>query len=862
MATYDYLRKQALKDVWRVPTLDRQFIIEPRRITKTYGRKKNVTVVWETLRLPDDTSTWHVYDAGPVSMMSLNLFRKCTDWTSLSDATNNRGVYINAYISSGVELPRFDSFYRYTDVGSLIFAFKVNKRTIPKLDVDKVFIRVYSSASVNGVQLPLISATPHIQTSGRYVTTVADIAALQTSIDALPTDGRTNIYHNGIWYDSLDKITITIGDWIEFIYDQTFYKSYEFAISDLYHYNSLMDSDQKYLLHHTDVSNALDFYDDIDVYIIQKENNQPLRGVYFHKNSVAAVRQLTHRDYGLRTRNIPPIASVIQGLDEPTLDAPASSLFIRLDIRRPALTNNVLVYEHTRLFELYKLPSADIVRAFQGIDSNVPFWTAPALEQSFYTLGMRCSYNELTKELAESIFGYNASSKIVGDTPVKLTTIGLQDVVLPIRMQHGCTVYEYDADGLFLEWHQHMAGQTYRPHNLLTAYVEAIVGLGSDRLDQVHNVKSLTLNELYTYRVYNGSLVGNVVQNVFEDVTGSDKYTIVDNEFTWVSPRTIDYPIVMSDSRFFAKDYRVRPQFGSIKLLLTTQQIRPQGDGIYKMPFPMGQMDIILNGHSLIKDLDYFVNFPEVIIVNKEYLVDAQIQDQKIHIRFCGFATRQLEMAAEGDIGFVEHGLLSNNNRYDLRDDKVQRIIIDGKLYTKSELVFSENHSGISIVDAANGKPYMVKDMLVPVKPFTTSDMYALRNASKQVDKIVSDYLTLKLPQPARGDVMAIPNKYHVFSPFVNTLITDIRSGSLNLPTRIDGFSKQEVIDVCKRYEYILKFDPIKSPYIQDERFVAIDPHGYPNVVSVSANAYRFLTKVVEVYCDGRIILSPFLKTA
>jgi hypothetical protein len=189
-------------------------------------------------------------------------------------------------------------------------------------------------------------------------------------------------------------------------------------------------------------------------------------------------------------------------------------------------------------------------------------------------------------------------------------------------------------------------------------------------------------------------------------------------------------------------------------------------------------------------------------------------------------------------------------------------VIIGGKLYTKSELIFSENHTGISIVDPSNGLPYMIKDMLVPVKPYTVVDMYDLRQASKDVDKIVSDYLTLKLPQPPRGDVMAIPTKYHVYSPFMNTLITDIRSGTLNLPTRIGGFSKQEIIDLCKNYEYILKFDPIKSPYVQDERFVAVDPHGYPTVVSVSANAYRFLNKVVEIYCDGRIVLSPFLKTA
>lgn len=66
----------------------------------------------------------------------------------------------------------------------------------------------------------------------------------------------------------------------------------------------------------------------------------------------------------------------------------------------------------------------------------------------------------------------------------------------------------------------------------------------------------------------------------------------------------------------------------------------------------------------------------------------------------------------------------------------------------KDELKFSEEeHLGVSIIDAANGLPYMVKDVLVPVKPYTAQDN-ELRDASRVIDKVVSDYLTLKLPQP------------------------------------------------------------------------------------------------------------------
>lgn len=859
MPTYDYLRKQALKDVWRVPTLDRQFIIEPRRITKAYGRVKHVTVMWETLALPDTSSKWHVYDAGPVSPIALNLFKKCSGWTPLSEATNQRGVYTNVYVNSGIELPRFDSFYRYTKTGSLVFAFKINKKLKMNLDLDKVYIRVYSGAAINIHQLP--PATTKIKTNGVYVTSPTDIDDLQDEIDLLPAPGHTNIYHNGIWYDDLSKISIVVGDYIEYIYDSSVYKTFEFAVADLFHYNSLVDGDQKYILHYPGVSTTVDFYDDIDIYVFQKDGGEPLRGIYYHKNDESSVRQLTHRDYAIRTRSFASISNIIKDLIEPIKDAPIDSLFIRLDVRQSALTNVNLVFENTRLFELYKLQDSDIMRALQGIDANVPFWSAVELEKSKYSYAMRCDYNQLTREVAEQMYGYNASAKIVGDTPIKLAVPGIQEIPLPIRMQHGCTAYEYDSEGLLINWYQHMAGLKYTTKNATCVYVEAIVGLGSDRLDQIHNVKNLQLNEVFTYRFYNGSAVGNYVQNTFEDVTGSDKYTIVDGLFTWTSPRAADYPIVMSDSKFYAKDYKVKPQAGTISVKLTTQQNRPQGDGLYAMPIPMGQMDVFLNKHSLIKGLDYYIDFPEVVIVNKEFLIDALVTDQDVHVRFCGFPTKDLEIMGEGDIGFIEHGFLSNNNKYDIRDDKVQRVIIGGKLYTKSELEFSEDHQGVAITDAANGLPYMVKDILVPIKPYTVEDMYALKAKSVAIDKTVSDYLTMKLPQPDRGTLMAIPNKYHVFSPFMNKLITDIRSGVISLPLRIDGFSTQEVIDICKPYEYLLKNDPIKSPYLQDQRFVAVDPHGYAQVLPVTANAYRFLNSAVNIYCDGLIALSPFLKT-
>lgn len=862
MPTYDYLRKQALTDVWRVPSLDRQFIVNPQRVTKNYGRVKNATVMWDTVKLPDNTSRWHVYDVSSVAAVNLNIFTKYNSWTAVSETTARHGVYTDIYVSSGLQLPRFDTYYRYTESGVLLLAVKINRKLKCNLDQDQLFFRVYSGAyNTQNQDLP---TNINVKTFGLYYFNLVDKDTFLNSLNTLPVQGKVHVFHNGVWVDNINNVSLSFGDYIEYIWDKSFVKTKDWAIKDLYHYVSELDRDQKYLIHHDEPGDNVDFYDDIDVYVYQKAAGQPFRGIYFHKNSLAAVRQLTHRDYGLRTKNIPPIAKLLESIGSPELSAPIDSLYIRFDYRESGLTKNKLVYENYRIFELYKLKDQDIVRAMQGIDSSVKFWSAPELEKSYYSFAMRCSYNELTKEVAEKVYGYNASAKIVGNSPIKVDPNNVQDIPLPIRAQHGCTVYEYDSNGFLTNWYIHYGGQSYRAKDPDTTYLEIIIGLGSERLDQILNARSLQLKENLTYRVYNTSIIGSSLQGKVEDVTFSDKYSIVNNQFTWLSTRAADFPIVMSDGVFFAKDYKVRANFGVMNITLSTLQDRPLGDGLYPMLFPMGQLNVFLNKRLLIRGIDYFFNFPNINIVNQEYLNDPLVLEQDVHVRFCGFAKyedNEFKITQDADVGFIEHGFLSNNNRFDLRDDKVQRIVVGGRLFTKEEIQFSEEHSGASIINAANGLPYMVEDVLVPVKPYTVKDMYLLKQESRVIDKAVSDYLTLKLPQPVRGPIMAIPNRHRVYSPFFHKLVTDLKNNTLKLNFKAEGFTKQEVIDKCKTYEYLLASDPLNDNNAQDERFVVILPHGFNKPIGLTANSYRFLSMAVQLYGKNLVQLSPFIKT-
>ena len=205
----------------------------------------------------------------------------------------------------------------------------------------------------------------------------------------------------------------------------------------------------------------------------------------------------------------------------------------------------------------------------------------------------------------------------------------------------------------------------------------------------------------------------------------------------------------------------------------------------------------------------------------------------------------------------IEHGVLSNNNRFDIRDDKVLRIVVGGALKTREDLTFSELHSGVSITDPLNGTPYMVKDLYVPVKQFTTRTTYELWTEAKHIDKTVSDYLSKKIPQPARPAPSALVNRYQLFSPFCCKLILDLKYGRLNIPQKPDGYTRQDVVEICAPYEYLMKYDPVQGENAQDARYVVIHPHSLTNTLSLPAREYQFMLQVVKHYTNDLVSLSP-----
>jgi len=774
---------------------------------------------------------FHIYQVGQLNPLLMGLFPSYGTWEKISDAMINGNLIVDIYNIAGIEMPRTQVWYQVTYDQDLIIAVQQQPKINIDFENDTLFFRFYSNAFFQQ----------------------KNSTAVKNKIDV---QGQTNAYVNGHLVSKLDLISAQPGDVVEYVYDSTVYKVKMFNLNSLETFNSILDSKIKYLLHYPGdgAVDGIDHHDDIDFFIVEPSTDGTrYSGIYFHRNNGDAIRQVTHKDYAM-------VSSYVEAYitDHPEWSSP-NNLQIIMQVRHSGF-QKPLVNENNRIKEMYKMSDADVVQAMLGLNSTVPNWTAPVLENSAYTRIMRSHFSELNLQLIQDAYGYNAMAKLYADTPSPtIDQGGLKIVNGPIAFTNVSVAYEYDVNGHLLGWNQNIHGAEYITSNPVTNLVELITGIGSTLLDETYDTTNLVLKPAYDYRFYVCEIVSGVPNNIWTDVTGTSKYIIDSGVVKWNIEAGVEYGMIRSNAKFLAYDLQLQVTDGLMKFDLTSQQTRGGVTQNYIMSVPMGQLNIFLNSKSLIEGLDYFVNFPQVVIVNKEYLVNVKTAVQHIHVRFTGFCNTNLTRDMSEDVGFVKYGLLSDNNRFDLRDDRIMRIIVGGALYQRNQLQFAENNSGVIVPNAMNGVPYLIRDIIPMMSGQLIGDTLALRAKSQAIDIAVSNYLTLKMPEPTFTTPDVIENIYRVYSPFLSKIIHDLIQGILNDPRMFVNYNDNDVVSICTPYEYLLKSDPTQTGLQPDPNFVVIEPHNLETAINVNLYQYKFLTRVVALYMNNLVALSQFI---
>lgn len=836
----DYLVQHARSNVWCSPNQDHHYVLKPARLTPPAGIYREFQHLWTSIRLPESAGLFHVYFIGQIHPRLLSLIPRQQAWVRADEVCNENFTLIDFYVERGLQHPRFRAWYYVTEERGIYIAIREAGKTGIRYHEEPLCMRIYqnqyfSSERYSGGAQKLYIAGSVIGSEQQLLDLIAEYNTYKVKI------GQTLVYVNGYKVNTLNTTIADVGDVVEYVYDSAIYKVIDFKIQTLGTFDSELDLKGKYLLHYQGTfEQTIDYRDDVDVYIL---NSTTQKSLYYHRNVADSVRMVTHRDYSVP---VAYVSTFLQTLGVTNLN----NAYVRLHIRKAGF-DRPLVHEHHRLRELYKLTDSQVRMAMLGVNSQVQEWRAPKLENSAYAKLMGVQAPDVTKELVTNAYGYHACANLLADSPVATYIYNAQRVAAaPLLFRAGATAFEYDVDGLLLGHYWHPAGELYNCTNATCRYVEFIAGQGDVRVDDSY-ANTVTLDAPAAYRFYRYSETTG-----WSDVTGDNDYSISNGVATWTGTGK---HITRSDKKFLLYALTLDGTAGVHQFALRNEQLH---DGIWTslpMAVPMGELKIFLNGKGLIEDLDYFVNFPTVTIVNKEHLKESG--DQEVIVRFTGFCDETLKSRQYVEHGFIVNGKLSTDHRYSVRESRVLRVQANGLLKREEEFAYAEDGSPYVLDSALNGKPYAIEELVAPMKGYTGRDNYDFWSISNAVDSRVGGYLTGRLAEQAMPAVSPIDAQYELYSPFFSKIIWALKNDEID-NSALQNLTTDVVQEMCEPYKYLYLVDPLHPDRQISKGFVAIHTHYYKTEVTLTVPQYTFLSLAVRVYGQNRINLSTHVRLA
>lgn len=888
----DYLIQHALLNSWYTPNQDNATTFQMTRCSPDGGSITQCKFQRQTVRLPEAQKYYHCFVLGAIKPYFLKMNTLKEVWFNLQDFGNQKNILVQIYNNLGMQYPIGYCWYSVTKDNCLVVAIEslripginIFSQNVNSFENNQLWLRVYANAYFQSDENNANDFVDELVTSTYYIATNSDRFTVQADYNSKnsKTHGSVLCYRNGYLVDNLTAAQTQIGDYCVLVYDSSVIERVSLNVRDLHGFDSVLDNARKYLIHYlTSRDRYLDvrFYDDVDFYIRHRTGVNH-NGLLFPMLTDSAVRMVTHRDYALSAQLVNSYADyftnlgVATTLDDLTVHIVLRSSGYKREIYHEA-SDFRLMYTAMRNLEQFQSRQPTLVWSSLRNTDDFDLWSAPTLEQSA-TLqlmtqnlpGNGTGYKNqgITKALVTQAYGYNAISLVTGDSFQTPTMIaGALTVVLPQAYHVNSTVYEYDSGGRLLGWHPHDSGYSYRCVNPACTVVELLVGQGNSITSDVYGTNNIPVPDYDDYRVYLGLLNASGVPQQWSDITGdTTKYlvqgTTGNRVIQWLNhPSTAYKVLVRTAGRFLAYDFDLVSSDGELTFDLSQDFMIGGAPANTIMQVPAGELELFINGRPMIEDLDYYLSFPKVVICNRRFLVNPDTQTQKIHVRFTGFCNDQLEHNKPEEVGFVKYGMLSRDGNYRTRNDRNLRIVLNGSIKRKSDVMFTEdvftNNTSGSIT---NGLPYSIRDIVVPVKPYTDQDTYALRDAAIARDTGISNYLEQFIPEPSEDQQLSIPFKYEVFSPFVNRILMLILNQNFN-EVAIQGiYSDSELRDMCAPFQYLLDNDPISINKDTDFNFVEIRPHFFDNVVTLQPYQLSCITRIVGLFARDKIFPSAF----
>lgn len=847
----------ANRHLWGNPENDKQFQVKIWRISPEVGEINNFAYMSKWRQTPKTKKRFHIYTAGGTHPGMWNfaaLFKTrnpINKWVSASIMGNRRGVQVDFYDGLGRQYPRTKTWILVTQDGLVLIAFE-HLDLYDIKDTTNMFFRCYSTDMeiTKSTDASNDIGNPYVYESVTYENALeySNFATRCATVKA--RDGFTGIFVNGIYNQSLpSSSTLAAGDVVEFWHDPTVKRVIYYNYTDAADFYSSLDSQRKLILHPPkDGDFTFNYFDDNDYYLIGPSG----KGTYFHRNAESSIRQLTHADVSISTEQIQ-----VQSLAHTDLND-LTTLRIMV-LQRETQWTLEFPWESQRIKYLYRLSDANIIKAMTGERSVLTEWEAANLESGPVMTYVRTKYPDITLEKINQALGYNAETLAISRTPMLIDIAdGDSTVPIPATYINNCCIWEYDADGYLLGFYGLQNAYQFTPQYPTCAKVEFTYGQPSRDIHYEIVDDDKILSGLPELRVYISpfNIDTQTITGTLTDVTGTDYYHYDSGRLVWDKLDKANFRgVLVYDNIFLCHQFTLDHIDHSLCFSLDDVYQNVLGN----LPICFANIDVWINGKSLMDGIDWIFKDRKIFINSRQHLVEG---GQVITVRCTGQWEDPTKPKSECELGFVGGGVIGLNNRYNLREDRNTRIVINGKLMLLSELKTAELNLANDYTNPLNGYPYMVKHAYTPVRYAKDYDNHYLYSQARDADQRVSSYLTLYAEKNLLTVDQNMQDKYAMYSCFMNVVVNAIINGILAVPELNDNgsFIDQDVKDLCREYEWWLPVDPIIMNY--DRRYFDVLPYANIDTVTVKNNEFTFLKQVNHLYLKDLLSIEGYFEVA
>lgn len=758
-------------------------------------------------------------------------------WLNVAAICKTRQITVDIYADDGRLYPRDKCWVISTYDGQKLLAVR-NLRVFQTSWRKPMYLHCYT---VQTTMTEHDGTRAYIQYASNEGNSASEINRLSEVYHRfLALKGLTTVYLNGHkWGRFPVSADLKDDDVIEVVNDPSVIDVETFSVKTLPNYYSSLDEARKFILHSPkDEGFGCRLLGDCDFFLLN-ENNQ---GVYLNRNEIGFIRQLTHRDFGVNTpmvRNLENTTGILKEKD--------------LKIQVIARKNDYLKpfpHENSGIRYLYRMDDQNIVGALIDVNSTVKEWRADELERSESMLILRRPYLELSQDRAIDAYGYNAATQILGKTTYSIDGVQGVELKVPAAARDHVTMFEYDEHGLFLR-KRYYKGMDYVVPSNDAKLVELYPGKPGYLIHHTYGTNPVTLDgtSLPRFYVQNVTTAGDPVGGIVLAKEGKD-YTFDPNsgKVEWKLNPNLKTGLIVYDDWTLYKEFTLKHMDNSLSFSITHQW---EGGGMIATIAP-ANVTVIMNRRTLIENVDYVVRFPDVYIVNHQYLSEDGSND---FVLYCsGWSPiSDNEVVEDTELGYVMGGVIGMNTVYNLREDRVTKTIIDGRLWDPDKVPSAELNPPSDLFNRYNGFPYAVKHWYLPLKGWKQHQPYYGYTEARDRDQRMSDYLTTHAEKPIPEVIPSINDKYRLFSPFMNAVVNQLLLGVIELYPLNNGesYPSSFVYDQVDKFKWWLDFDPVTRG--MDYRYFTVFPYVQKGPVTLTPDQYVFIHRVNELFLQHRV---------